>query len=191
MHHRNQSCSFPEKFNKKKNANSVVTRAGQSNSLYMTFLVSAGFCNQHPFKKFIITWAVTLIAREGALTINFIMDQLNNLIKKHMWVSPSKTRLPVCLWQRLHEVPHLAWECLICTELHQMSEEKCTQLSSQFHDAHFDSSIIVSSTYKGLQQEQWEVLCLMSRQKLSYTEHLRKDYFFIGHNQANMTSSTL
>lgn len=55
MHHRNQSCSFPEKFNKKKNANSVVTRAGQSNSMYMTFLVSAGFCNQHPFKKFIIT----------------------------------------------------------------------------------------------------------------------------------------
>ena len=62
-----------------------------------------------------------------------------------------------------------------------MSEEKCTQLSSQFCDAHFDSSIIVTSTYKGLQQEQWEVLCLMSRQKLSYTEHLRKDYFFIGH----------
>ena len=65
-----------------------------------------------------------------------------------------------------------------------MSEEKC-------RDAHFDSSIIVTSTYKGLQQEQWEVLCLMSRQKLLYTEHLRKDYFFIGRNQANTTSYTL
>ena len=65
-----------------------------------------------------------------------------------------------------------------------MSEEKC-------RDAHFDSSIIVTSTYKRLQQEQWEVLCLMSRQKLSHTEHLRKAYFFIGHNQANTTSYTL
>lgn len=167
MHHRNQSYSFPEKFNKKKNANSVVTRAGQSNCLYMTFLVSAGFCNQHPIKKFITIWAVTLTVREGVLTINFITDQVNNLIKKNMCVSPSKTRLPVCLWQRLHGVHHLAWECLICTELHQMSEEKCTQLSSQFHDAHFDSSIIVTSAYKGLQHLQWEVLCLMSRQKLS------------------------
>ena len=151
MHHMNQSCSFPEKFNKKKNANSVVTRAGQSNSLYMTFLVSAGFCNQHPIKKFITIWAVTLTVREGALTINFITDQVNNLIKKkHMWVSPSKTRLPVCLWQRLHGVHHLAWECLICNELHQMSEEKCTQLSSQFHDAHFDSSI--NNSYLNLQR---------------------------------------
>ena len=31
-----------------------------------------------------------------------------------------------------------------------MSEEKCTQLSSQFHDAHFDSSI--NNSYLNLQR---------------------------------------
>ena len=114
MHHRNQSCSFPEKFNKKKNANSVVTRAGQSNSMYMTFLVSAGFCNQHPFKKFIITWAVTLIAREGALTINFIMDQVNKLIKKHMWVSPYRNKITCVLMTKA------AWSSPPCMGMSDM-----------------------------------------------------------------------